>query len=575
MGPQAIDRVEIERCRDKILASKGFQMSPQLSAFLAFVTGEALEGNAGAIKAYTIAVEALGKPESFDPQLDPAVRVLAGRLRQALQLYYSESGAADPVRIEIKRGSYVPNFAKQGNRSNSQAASDAQEVPHFMSQTVTKRIFSVRRLIPGLIAVILGLLALNLWRFPPWEAERVSDQKQYQNRTADLAVLPTISVSVVSPGSGQMPDWHSSSELASAFDMVLHGFDDLELLGVAEQSSSLDFRTLTGDYHYTVSAEPRGDSVRFFGRLIRLRDHTVIWSRDRLSGRPADMAKRNVPELLGAELASLFSPNGVIFADIRRQTGLPDSLRCLIGAYAYFAARTPEGHASSLACAKRLMDAGSTSPSMNAALTFLILDIYRAGYAGLGEPPLPAAYRYAIRGLNHAPSSARAHQAMFAYYKVAGDHINAGLSGEKAVSLNPADLDILADYGSYLVARGTFAQAMPIMLNVEQLALTKPDWFNFHLFIGAHFSGNEAMASRAAGRFVDHNSVLADIVRALTALESGDLDAARRAVDSLVQTEPGFAKSPKERLIRRGFEDSFATTIASMLMDAGLQIAAY
>jgi TolB-like protein len=48
--------------------------------------------------------------EDFDPQVDPIVRVEAGRLRRSLEHYYLTAGANDPVRIEIPKGSYVPTF---------------------------------------------------------------------------------------------------------------------------------------------------------------------------------------------------------------------------------------------------------------------------------------------------------------------------------------------------------------------------------------------------------------------------------------------------------------------------------
>ena len=43
---------------------------------------------------YTIAVEALGRAENFDPQLDPIVRVEATRLRRTLARYYANGGKA-------------------------------------------------------------------------------------------------------------------------------------------------------------------------------------------------------------------------------------------------------------------------------------------------------------------------------------------------------------------------------------------------------------------------------------------------------------------------------------------------
>ena len=72
---------------DGLLASETFRASPQLAAFLRFVVEATLRGESGRIKGYTIGVEALGRPENFDPQIDPIVRVEATRLRRTLDRY--------------------------------------------------------------------------------------------------------------------------------------------------------------------------------------------------------------------------------------------------------------------------------------------------------------------------------------------------------------------------------------------------------------------------------------------------------------------------------------------------------
>ncbi len=100
----------IIRSLDNILADEKFSGSPQMSAFLRYVVTETLKGNADRIKAYTVAVDALGKSEAFDPQNDPSVRVLAKRLRSCLGEYHAR--ASNPERIiEIRPGSYKPIFS--------------------------------------------------------------------------------------------------------------------------------------------------------------------------------------------------------------------------------------------------------------------------------------------------------------------------------------------------------------------------------------------------------------------------------------------------------------------------------
>lgn len=92
------------------LQSREFQSAPQLRAFLGFVVRATLNREQEKLKGYTIAVEALGRSEDFNPVTDPIVRVEAARLRRRLAKYYAGSGADDPVRIVIPKGSYAPEF---------------------------------------------------------------------------------------------------------------------------------------------------------------------------------------------------------------------------------------------------------------------------------------------------------------------------------------------------------------------------------------------------------------------------------------------------------------------------------
>jgi len=101
---------EIRSALARTLASPEFHSAPQLRAFLGFVVFATLDNQREKIKGYTIAVEALGRPEDFNPVTDPIVRVEAARLRRRLETYYSGSGSDDPVRIDIPKGSYAPEF---------------------------------------------------------------------------------------------------------------------------------------------------------------------------------------------------------------------------------------------------------------------------------------------------------------------------------------------------------------------------------------------------------------------------------------------------------------------------------
>lgn len=107
------DHSNIRHALERVLRADSFAGSERLAAFLSYIVERSLAGEAGKIKGYTVAVEALGYPTDHDPHVDSTVRVLAGRLRQALTLYYACEGAQDPVKIEVPKGCYVPRFIRR------------------------------------------------------------------------------------------------------------------------------------------------------------------------------------------------------------------------------------------------------------------------------------------------------------------------------------------------------------------------------------------------------------------------------------------------------------------------------
>jgi eukaryotic-like serine/threonine-protein kinase len=105
--PEAAVRNEVER----LLASQSLKDSELLKRFLRYVVDSTLAGEGDQLKEYRLGLEVFGRDTSFDPKLDPVVRMAAWRLRQKLQEYYEREGRQDPVRIEIPKGGYAARFA--------------------------------------------------------------------------------------------------------------------------------------------------------------------------------------------------------------------------------------------------------------------------------------------------------------------------------------------------------------------------------------------------------------------------------------------------------------------------------
>ena len=99
MQPE-VSKLEAERAEiDGILASGVFGRANNHVRLLTFVCEKYFEGAIDEIKEYSIAVHALGRPESFDPQVDTIVRVTAHALRKRLEDYYRTAGAEHRVQF--------------------------------------------------------------------------------------------------------------------------------------------------------------------------------------------------------------------------------------------------------------------------------------------------------------------------------------------------------------------------------------------------------------------------------------------------------------------------------------------
>jgi len=100
-------RAQVER----ILQSATFRNAEALRRLLRYLAEKSLSGQADELKEYTVAVDALGKPASYDPRQDSQVRIQLGRLRQKLADYYRSEGKLDPIVIEFPKGHFILHAA--------------------------------------------------------------------------------------------------------------------------------------------------------------------------------------------------------------------------------------------------------------------------------------------------------------------------------------------------------------------------------------------------------------------------------------------------------------------------------
>src|SRR5579862_3102301 len=91
---------------ERVLNSATFRNVDVLRRLLKFLAEKSIAGETEQLKEYTVAVDCLGKPASYDPRQDSLVRIQIGRLRGKLAEYYRTEGEHDSVVLEIPKGHF-------------------------------------------------------------------------------------------------------------------------------------------------------------------------------------------------------------------------------------------------------------------------------------------------------------------------------------------------------------------------------------------------------------------------------------------------------------------------------------
>jgi hypothetical protein len=105
MTPIVEDKVVLDQV-ERILHSDELRGCEILRRLLKFLAEKSVSGEANELKEYVVAIDGLGKPASYDPRHNSAVRIQVGRLRQKLADYYRTEGLEDLVIIDVPKGRF-------------------------------------------------------------------------------------------------------------------------------------------------------------------------------------------------------------------------------------------------------------------------------------------------------------------------------------------------------------------------------------------------------------------------------------------------------------------------------------
>lgn len=522
---------------ETVLESSDFSSAARGSRFLRFLVEETLAGREDQLKEYTLALEVFDRDESFDSTTNPAVRVEASRLRKRLEHYYLTQGREDPVLIELPRGTYVPIFCNN------------PDVLHL------EEAFNRARAASGDDALLAQIPSGPSIAVMPFEC---------LNREGSRVFSDGITVEIIT---------------------ALSRFREFQVLGRhtsfghrGNQDPKRLARELGVRYVLTGSIRRTDPRVRVNAELVSGANGTVLWSETYERDMSVEMIFDIQDDIANHVVVTVAQPYGVIVRPelVLARRKAPEKLEtydCILLYYDYAAEMEPEKHLRARQALEAVVDKDADSPMVWSALSHLSTDSYRYGYnlQGDRQAMLAKGLEYAQKAVHLDPMDSQAYRALFVARYASGDLKGFRAAAERAVSLNPNDTDILADYGLHLIMsndweRGRLFLKVALSLNPEP-----PDWYWFP-FVSWHFwHQHYEKALDYALRIQGKGFYWTYCLQAMAYVGVGALEEANKSIAHLLEMRPDFAGEARAELARWMDSARMKKTIA-VLRQAGLAV---
>ncbi|MGE0846672.1 MAG: hypothetical protein AB7L41_10390 [Flavobacteriaceae bacterium] len=542
---------------DRIVASEATGSGARLADLLRYVVTEELEGRGERLKAYTIGTDVSGKPADFDPQLDSSVRVEMGRLRKALDSYYSAHARPDDVLIEIPRGRYRPVFAELSGGSAPAGRAEAAE--------------GRARLRPAVVAAIAGAFALVavaaflVWRFDGASAGMPADlAKPFHGPRIGIA-----RINVTGDGDERAFAAGLSAELISE----LARYSWLGVFSGSEAAGSHD----PPDYWLAGSVTRDGDSYILSLQLLTGKDRRIVWSepfRIAEEGQSPDKLVRDAAQRIAAVIAPRDGIAGKLALDYPPDDDKASiaGFRCFLGLYELWDSYSTEKHAALRACLEKTVVDDPGYSDAWAALAFVYLDEHRFGTNSRpGHDSLKEAIAAAERAAEIAPTNTLALQALFTVEVEKRDR-NLGRFreiGYAALRQSPNNAELLADFANKLaIFAGDFGQSKILSDRAFMLNRSPPPWYWWGPTLVAMAEGRNEEAYQDSLRLGRLGIPYVYRIQAAAAARYAHSGDAVHFVDLLRRGGFATAKEAAEAVVKRRMADAIEKATVAGLRQA-------
>lgn len=552
-GARAEDSEALARAAlARVLGSDEFVSSPRLADFLRFVVEATLAGRAEEIKGYTIAVEALGRPSSFDPQTDPIVRVEATRLRRALERYYASVGPEETLDIVIPKGSYVPQFRPRGEPADPAGAAEPLSIPEVPPARPAPK----RRPLGWLVGMLLVLFGITLgWTSLRYGidptgplARALGTGRDGPRDLADRLGMPILDVRPFETVGSRAPTPAETHAIEARLRDAFARFDFVDVMEPGQEAQLRECREPPPRSVFALTGLAEGREDGTFSLLVRLSDRcegTIVWS-TAFEGlkRGADMPATEVHVVRDIAVALLQS-YGVLPTRARAQAradAVPSGFGCIAQAYA--SGRTADAATSAKirACLDQVAEKHTGFALSHAAKAQLLLEDARRHPEAAPDPgALAQMLREAELAADLAPTSAYAARVLAAVDFSRGESDAALAAVERALALNPLDYDVSAEMGTLLIGLGKPAQGEALLVFARNHGALKTPLQDAYLGVSAFLREDAHAAGALVTPLQLHPTPESRVALALALHTVGRSEEEREVVSTLVRETTGGA----------------------------------
>lgn len=498
---------EAEAELERLLADGRFRVSDRQRDILRYLAERRFAGCTEGVKAYSIALDVLGRSSNFDASIDPIVRIEISRLRAALDGYYAAFGAELGVSVHIPKGSYVALFPQAAVGGRAQTAPTqlahhayttlADSGPDDAAVSLPSSPMS-RRWMPA--ALCVGLLALA----------GIVGWKAIDRPVVTLKPAVTILMSAASPD--------MAGEASVARDTLLTALSAFDTIVVTRPGSPT--QPARRGYEVDLKYYADSDDRSVWWQVVDTASGTLLKSGlERVETEGKEPATIRL-EIAGAVARQIASSRGVINA-LEAREAPADALgnACVARAEFMLDGSDSGGGVDGLrGCLERTLEADPEDPDTSAMLARL--------YAR-DTATIPQALEMAKFAVSTAPLSDRAQGALMAA-RFANGRLDAAIdAGNRAMALNPNNSANAASLSLVLFAAGYFKAANDLAREAVAMEETPPRDASLVLALEAYRNARWSEASLAAEQAVG-NDMLTRAIRVAALGELGAESAAQR-----------------------------------------------